>query len=72
MTKRIGPKMQAVVDYVAAHPGASKLEAGQAAWGSSRRLRMSRLYGPVNRAIAAGLIEAERLKGSRYSLTVAE
>ncbi len=57
-TKRIGQKMQAVVDYVAAHPGATKLEAGQAAWGSSRQLRMGYLYGPVNRAIEAA-IEAE-------------
>ncbi len=70
MSKRIGPKMRAVVEYVKANPGATKLAAGEAAWGSSRRLRMGRLYGPVNRAIEAGLIDAERA-GNRYSLTVA-
>ncbi len=69
-TKRVGPKMQAVVEYVAANPGCTKLEAGQVAWGSSQRLRMGYLYGPVNRAIEAGLIEAER-DGGRYRLTVA-
>ncbi len=69
MTKRIGSKMKAAVEYVEKNPGCSKLEAGVAAGGTFGG-NMRFVYGPVDRAIAAGLIVAER-KGNRYALKVA-
>jgi hypothetical protein len=71
---RIGPKMRAVVDFVRRNPGCTKLAAAKWAWGlvGVRALRMSYMYGPVDRAIAAGLIVAERTKGGAYALRVAE
>lgn len=48
MAQRIGPKMAAVLEYVAAHPGCTKLAAANYAWGRPFG-RQSYRYGPVNR-----------------------
>ena len=64
-----GPKMLAVECYVADHPGCTKLAAGRAAWSSGFEGNMGYLYGPVNRAIKAGLVRAE-FDGHKYSLTI--
>ncbi len=61
--------MKVVVDYVAANPGCTKLDAGLAAGGHFGG-NMAYVYGPVNRAIEAGLSDAEKRNG-RYSLEVA-
>lgn len=66
----IGHKMKAVAEYVAANPGCTKLEAGRAVWTGHPNAGMSYLYGPVDRAIKAGLVKAERLS-NRYALTIA-
>ena len=59
--------MLAAVSYVAAHPGCSKLECGTALLPHAVGKNNAFVYGPVNRAIQAGLIRAER-GGSRYAL----
>jgi hypothetical protein len=74
MTKRIGPMMQAVQDYVARHPGCSKLEVARYAVARNPYARdMGAIYGPVNRALDAGLIEDRHIPGcsrGRYYLYV--
>lgn len=61
-----GPKMQAAVSFVASNPGCAILPVAEAIGPNG-----SRKYGyaAVHRAIRAGLIRAERIRG-RYSLTV--
>jgi len=70
MANRIGPKMLAVIEHVADNPGCTKLDAANAAWPQAHG-RMSYRYGPVNRAIEAGLIEGRRT-GNAYNLTVTQ
>lgn len=65
----IGRKMQAVADYVRENPGCTKIDAGMAAWDSWKSANMGYIYGPVNRAISAGLIRAEWAK-NKYRLTI--
>lgn len=68
MTKRIGERMQAAVDYVAAHPGCAILPVAEHVGPHG-----SRNYGyrTVHRAIKAGLIRATRTNGV-YCLEVAK
>lgn len=65
--KRIGPKMQQAVDYVAKNPGCAILPVAERVGPhGSRRCG----YEIVHRAIRAGLIVAKRVHGSRYALMV--
>lgn len=66
--KRYGPKMLAVTGYVLANPGCTKIAAGLYAWGNKGSGNMAFVYGPVNRAIKAGLITAERTSSGWYHL----
>lgn len=63
MSKRIGPKMALVAEYVSANPGCSKSDAGH--WACAPAPLMT-LYGAVNRAIRAGLVKAARVGGRYY------
>lgn len=63
---RKGARMLAAVAYVTAHPGCSKYAAATAANGETAR-NPSYGYAPIDRAIAAGMIEARR-EGRRYGL----
>lgn len=64
--KRVGPCMRAAVEYVAQHPGCSILPV--AVWvGPHGSTNFG--YRAVHRAIDAGLIHAEYVKG-RYVLTL--
>lgn len=54
---KIGHKMLVVTSYVSDHPGCCKLDAGKYQWHNMYG-NMLYLYGPVNRAIKAGLIES--------------
>jgi hypothetical protein len=60
----IGPKMHAVASYVSEHPGCTKVEAGRHAWllnhGAEIVPNNDNIYNPVNRALEAGIIRAER------------
>lgn len=63
---QIGPKMQAVADFVADNPGCCKADA---AWGAGLYLHpYFGRWGPIERAIAAGLITAENVYWNRYRL----
>jgi hypothetical protein len=59
----VGPKKRAVAEYVAAHPGCTKVAAGRYAWllnhGAGVVPGKDNVYNPVNRAVAAGLVRAE-------------
>lgn len=70
MATRIGPQMQAVVSYVSRNPGCSKLAAALGAVQDKPGSRnMGYLYGPVNRALAAGLVVHKRgARRDRYYL----
>lgn len=70
--KRIGPKMEAVVWYVTRNPGCSKLDVALGAVQNTPGSRdMGAIYGPVNRALKAGLIVNHRgPRNGRYYLTV--
>lgn len=64
---RIGPKMQAAVDFVKENPGCAILPVAEAIGpNGSRRYG----YAAVHRAIKAGLIEADEGKGNKYELYV--
>jgi hypothetical protein len=65
--KRIGPSMQAAVEYVAAHPGCAILPVAKAV-GPHGSAQFG--YRSVHRAIKARLLVATRANG-RYALTVA-
>jgi len=69
MPNRIGPRMQAAQTYVATNPGCTKLAVAESVgpYGSRRYG-----YRIVDRAIAAGLIHAERHPDGRYSLRVTD
>jgi len=68
--RRIGPQMQLAIDYVAAHPGCAKVDVARSImpWAVGKNNGFA--YGPVNRAIAAGLIIAGQGRGNAYSLRV--
>lgn len=66
--KRVGAKMLMATGYVAAFPGTAKYQPAVCA-GPNGSTQFG--YAIVDRAIGAGLIEAELLP-SRYSLTVTE
>lgn len=72
MAKRIGPKMSAVVWYVGRNPGCSKLDVALGAVQNTPGSRdMGAIYGPVDRALAAGLIvHRPGAKKGRYYLYV--
>lgn len=65
VTPRKGERMTRAIEYVAAHPGCTKLDA--AGYVFPRSLRHG--YAAVDRAISAGLILAEH-HGNRYALTI--
>ena len=69
-TRRIGPQMRRAVAYVAAHPGCAKVDVARSImpWAVGKNNGFA--YGPVNRAIAAGLIIAGHGRGNAYSLRV--
>lgn len=69
MAKRIGPRMLDVVRFVANHQGCAKLPAAEYV-GPNRSRQFG--YRTVDRAIRAGLVQAERLANRTYRLTVAE
>ncbi len=66
MSKRIGVRMQAAVNYVRANPGCAILPVAEAIGPHGSRQFG---YRAVHRAIKAGLI-AYTLERGRYSLTV--
>ena len=68
--RRIGPQMRRAIDYVAAHPGCSKLAVARYTLPYAVGYNNAWAYGPVNRAIAAGLIIAGQGRGNAYSLRV--
>lgn len=68
MTTRIGPQMASAVDYVSNHPGCCKWDVARYTNPRACRRNNAIAYGPVNRAIEAGLIAARRGKGNRYAL----
>lgn len=70
--KRIGPQMARAIEYVREHPGCTKRAVAvtlhpAAANGNSMKCG----YNPVNRAIRAGHIKAERVSRVLYRLTLA-
>lgn len=67
--KTLGPRQQAALDYIAANPGCTKLEAGNAAVSHGR---MEYRYRPVNRLIEMGLVVAKQGKGNSYALYIHE
>ena len=69
-THRIGPQMRRAIDYVAAHPGCAKVDVARSImpWAVGKNNGFA--YGPVNRAIAAGLIIAGHGRGNAYALRV--
>jgi len=69
--RHIGPVMQAVVNYVRANPGGTKIDAARATWGDRKGLS-NYGYRPVDRAIKRGLVRAERQSSGRYQLFVAD
>jgi hypothetical protein len=64
---RTGPRMAEAAAYVAAHPGCTKLAAALAV-GPNQSTNYG--YRTVDRAIAAGLIEARGPVTRRYSLWI--
>ena len=69
-THRIGPQMRRAIDYVAAHPGCSKIDVARHVLPWAVGYNNAYAYGPVNRAIAAGRILASRERGNAYALRV--
>lgn len=57
ITGRIGPRMEAVIEYVATHPGCCKLDSVRAL-SYSGRMSLRYGYAAVDRAISRGLIVA--------------
>jgi hypothetical protein len=65
---RIGPQMQRVIEIVRSNPGCSKkFVAERISPHPVPEKNWALGYAPVNRAIAAGLVAAER-KGNTYNL----
>lgn len=60
--------MRVVIEYVAANPGCTKLDAGRAHWCKGEG-NMAYLYGPVNRCINSDYVLAI-YRGGKYSLEV--
>ena len=58
--------MLAVADYVAANPGCSKTEAAHGIGMANHNFGQG--WGPVERAIRAGLVKAVRMRVNRYAL----
>lgn len=71
---RPGPKMLAAIDHVRRNPGGPKISTALycAPYGETDQPGLRFGYRVVDRAIAAGLLNAERLPGGSYSLTVTE
>ena len=69
-TRRIGPQMRRAAAYVAAHPGCSKLDVARYTLPWAVGYNNAYAYGPIDRAIKAGLIVAGRGRGNAYSLRV--
>jgi hypothetical protein len=67
---RIGPQMESAVAYVSNHPGCSKWAVARYTNPRACGRNNAIAYGPVNRAIAAGLIVARSGKGNAYALYV--
>ena len=67
-THRIGPQMRRAINYVAAHPGCSKVEVARHVLPYAVGYNNAYAYGPIDRAIKAGLIVAGRGRGNAYSL----
>lgn len=66
-THRIGPRMEQAASYVASHPGCYKVDVAREV-GPHGSLRYG--YRTVDRAIAAGLIHAQRQPDGTYRLTL--
>ena len=64
-SNRIGPRMEAAVQYVAMNPGCKKIDVARVV-GPHGSLRYG--YLTVDRCIARGLIRAERRLDGRYAL----
>ena len=69
-TRRIGPQMRRAVAYVAAHPGCSKIDVARYTLPHAVGYNNAYAYGPIDRAIKAGLIIAGQGRGNAYSLRV--
>ena len=69
-THRIGPQMRRAIDYVAAHPGCSKIDVARHVLPWAVGSNNAYAYGPINRAISAGLVAAGKGRGNTYSLRV--
>jgi len=61
-----GPRMLEVAAYVADHPGCCKREAAHGIGMANHNFGQG--FGPVDRAIRAGLVEAVRVHATRYAL----
>jgi hypothetical protein len=61
---RIGPQMAVVAEYVGDNPGCCKADA---AWAAGLYMKTF-IWGPIGRAISAGLITAEYSHRNRYRL----
>ena len=61
-----GPRMLQVAAYVADHPGCSKTAAAHGIGMSNHNFGQG--FGPVDRAIRAGLVEAVRVRSNRVAL----
>lgn len=72
MTTRIGPRMQAAVEFVRANPGCPIKPVAEHITPCPRAdMDWSCGYEPVHRAIRAGLIRAGSGKGNAYALYAA-
>ena len=69
-THRIGPQMQRAIEFVATHPGCSKIDVARHVLPWAVGYNNAYAYGPVNRAIAAGRILAFQGHGNAYALRV--
>ena len=69
-THRIGPQMQRAIEFVAAHPGCTKIDVARHVLPRAVGWNNWYAYGPVNRAIAAGRILAFQGRGNAYALRV--
>ena len=64
-TNRIGPRMEAAIQFVALNPGCRKIDVAKVV-GPNGSLRYG--YRTVDRCIARGLVRAERRPDGRYIL----
>lgn len=65
MSKRIGPRMQEIADFVSAVPGCTKSDAIRAAGLNPHNMGSHK---PLNRAILAGLVVVENVWSNRCAL----